>query len=100
MNVSVNGKIVCKPYGGTRKIEAQVKSGFASVKQKNTLVGLEVLVDAYINEDITIDAGSKVYISEELLFNYMSVNKPLESDAVKESFVLIDFGHIVLIKDE
>lgn len=92
---SYNRKILCEPYISKGAIESEVKKGMAFVKQKSKVVGLKVLIDAQIDENIIIKKGSFVYVLEEILHNQTSYQKPLTADVINEPFVVIDFGHVV-----
>jgi len=96
---TLNSRIICEPYKGERKIESQVKSGFSTIKQKNTIVALRVLADADINQFIKIKANSKVHISEEILYSKLSTQKPMESPVISGPFVMIDFGDVMFIEE-
>jgi hypothetical protein len=100
MSFSVNHKIICKPYKGDRKPEAVVKSGLATVKQKTAVHALEVLVDARINDQLTIKAGSFVNLHEEILFARQGTMKHLESPAIGEPFVFVEFGDVLFVSDK
>lgn len=100
MSFSVNAKILCQPYAGDRKPEAQVRNGVATVKQKNAVHALKVLVDARISDQLTVKAGSFVNISEELLFSRAGLMKKLESPAVGESFVVVDWADVIFISEK
>lgn len=97
MIVSVNDKVICKPYEGKRKIDSQVVKGLATVKQKNSIVGLQVIADAKIG-DFFIHENSVVYVSEEFLFNAQTVLKPMECEAIDGNFILMDFRNILFVK--
>lgn len=94
---SFNRKILCEPYVSKGAATSEIKKGMAFVKQKSAVVGLKVLMDAQIDDKITIKKGDSIYILEEVLHNQTSYQKPLTSDALKEPFVLIDFGHVVFV---
>jgi hypothetical protein len=99
-NKTLNLKIMTEPYKGERKIESSVKSGFASVKQKSTIIALKVLSDAYIDEGRTIKAGSKVHINEEVLYAKFTTQRPYESAAVEGPFVFVDFNDVMFVTEE
>lgn len=97
-NKTINGRIMAEPYKGQRKIESQVKSGFASVKQKSTVVALKVLADAHIGDQI-VTTGSFVHVLEEVLFHKLTTQKPFESKDVEGEFVFIDFNDVLFISE-
>jgi hypothetical protein len=68
MFISLNNNIICKPHNLSGGLKSEVKSGLAFVKQKQDVIGLEVLLTSRLveGENIsTIPAGSIVYIREE-----------------------------------
>lgn len=96
----MNLKIMTEPYKGERKIESQVKSGFASVKQKTTIITLKVLADAYIDEGRTVKAGSRVHIKEEILYAKFTTQTPFESSSVGFPFIFVDFNDVMFVTEE
>lgn len=97
---SLNNLIVCEPYKGAKGIRSSIRSGVAVVKQKTGVIGLKVLADAYISKDITLKAGSTIYVLESILFQFSDqYSKPLDSDFIEEPFVLVNYGHVALHKD-
>jgi len=66
VTMSHNGKLILEAYEQTG-LKTQIKSGWATVSQKNELVGLKVLVNALLPDGIEIVAGSLAYIKEESL---------------------------------
>lgn len=58
-----NGKVPCKPIE-RKGIEAQVTKGFATVKQKNQLLELDVVFDVS-NGDHLICSGDKIFVKGE-----------------------------------
>jgi hypothetical protein len=69
----------------------------AFVKQKTKVIGLKVVVDAQVDNELVIKRGSVVYIPEEVLYNQTSYQKPLTAERIKEPFVVIDFGHVIFV---
>jgi hypothetical protein len=94
---SYNRKLVCEPYVTAGGIQSEVKKGMTFIKQKSAVVGLKVLMDAQIDDKISIAKGSIVYLTEELLSTQPSYQKPLTSDAIKDPFVVVDFGHVLFV---
>ena len=97
--ISVNNMVICEPYISKRKIEATVNKGLATVKQKGSVVGLKVLADARFGETV-IKKGSKVFLNEDYLYNNQSNLKPMESDGIEGSFILLNVGSILFIQEE
>jgi hypothetical protein len=96
--ITVNNKILCEAYGGGKGLKAEVKSGFATVQQKNNLVSLVTLAAAVVkNGDKTLEipAGSKLYFSEEILYLHQQYHTVLKNELFQQPTVLADFGHVV-----
>lgn len=96
---TTNNYLVCEPYVGKRGIQSKISRGVSTIQQKNKLVGLKVLCDARIDKELYITKGSVVYFREDVLCTDPSYTTPMECDSIKESFVLANFGHIVMIKE-
>jgi hypothetical protein len=97
---TINNKIICKPYSGGKELKSQVKSGFATIQQKQRLVGLEVLLDAIVtfnNNSVRIPAGSMVYFNEEQLFVNQGVNKTISCDYLAEEFSVMDASQVIFV---
>lgn len=80
---STNGNLILKPYEGVRKLEAKVSSGFATVKQKTNLIGLELLVDS---EDYY--KGTILYFLEETLYHRPWSKKVFECSEIEGKFII------------
>lgn len=94
---SCNNNILCKPYVKKGGIRSTTTKGIATIDQRTKIVGLEVVEDAYINEDLTISKGSVVYIKEEILHSTPQYNTPMICDDLKESCVLVNYGHVSFV---
>jgi len=97
--ISYNNNVICEPYvkeGGIRK---KIQGGMATISQKTALIGLKVLRDAYITKDLSIKKGSVVYIKEEILHTTPQYSIPLICEDMKESCVIINFGHVSFVKE-
>lgn len=60
---AVNKRVACAPFEKTG-VQANIKSGFATVKQKGTLVGMKVLFS-----NGTYFKGQTVYVKADLAFH-------------------------------
>lgn len=80
---SYNDWVIVEPYKGAKKLETKVTSGFATIKQKSTLIGLTVLVD-----NVYFKKGEKVYFTEEELTSSSWSRKELECDAIDGKFIM------------
>jgi len=97
---SVNLMIACEPYKGGRGLKSKISGGVAVVQQKTGVVPLKVLADAEIDKDLTIKAGSTIYIKEEILYTYKDqYSQVLECSEIKEPFVLANYSHVAFIKE-
>lgn len=97
---SVNNKLICEPFTGGKGLKTEVKNAFASVQQKNNLVGLKLLADAFIvtpSNNYTINAGSIVYFHEEVVHNHNNFHVPMPANAhIKVPFIVADFSQVIL----
>lgn len=97
---SINNMLICEPYQGTKGVKAKINNGVSIIQQKIGVLGLKVLMDAVISKDITVKAGSTVYIKEEVLYTYTDqYQKALDCKAVGQPFVLANYGHVLFIEE-
>lgn len=99
--MTVNNKIFCEPYTGGKGLKSEVKSGFATVQQKNNLVGLKVLANAVVKHGdrlMEIPKGSVLYFNEETLYVQQQYHAPLKNDVLGEPCVIADFSHVIGVK--
>lgn len=92
-----------EPYQGEQKIKAQIQSGFASIKQKSTLVGLRLVADATIilgGQRLEMEKGQKAYFEEEVLYANDWSKKKLKCDGIEEEFIMADFSFVRGFSDE
>lgn len=97
-------KIITEPYKGTKKIESRVSSGFASIKQKSTLVGLKVLSDGRFtlgSLSLDVKKGQIAYFKEDVLCSQDWPTKVFtcQSEQLKEGFILAEPSHLVMLSD-
>jgi len=97
--ITLNNKILCEPYLGGKGLKSEVKSGFATVQQKNNLVGLKVLANAHVkvsaDKTLEIGAGSIVYFNEETLYTYPQYHSPIKNDVLDQPCILANFDHVI-----
>lgn len=98
--ISYNNNVICRPYEKKGGIRKKITSGVATMEQKTKLVGLEILEDAFINKDISLKKGSIAYIKEEVLHSTKQYSLPLSCDDMKHNFIMVNFGHIVFVKEK
>ena len=99
--ISVNSKLVLEPYKGSGKIEAKITSGYATIKQKNTLVGLKLLADGKIaigKDMVDVKKGQVVFFPEELLHASDWAKKQFNLDGSEEKFILGEASYAVAVK--
>ena len=96
---SINNKVLCKPFEGNKKAEANVRSGFATIKQRNNVVSLEVLADLKNEKGETlVNKGNFVNLNESLVITkYTSLS--LESKHVQGSFIVVDLNDVIYISE-
>jgi len=90
---SFNGKLVLEAYKHT-ELKAEIKSGWASVNQRNSLKGLTVLIRAVLPDGTLVPAGSTAYIKEESLHTQPWAKAKLKSDTLKEEFILVGMDQV------
>lgn len=100
--ITVNSKLILKPYEGARKVQAKgVGTGFATVAQKTTLVGLEALASGFIGSGekrTRVVRGDTVYFPEEILYAHDWSKKVFSSDVVKEPFIIGEAAFAVAVR--
>jgi len=99
--ITVNGKLMLEPYKGSGKIEASNKNaGYATIKQKDTLVGLKALADGRVNigkDTIDVKKGQTVYFPEDVLATFEWSKKTLHLEGTEQRFILADAVHAVAV---
>ena len=98
MITSFNNQIVAEPYKGSRGIKSKVSSGVAVIQQKSGVIGLKVLENAVINDQLTIKKGDTVFLREEVLHVNSQYSNVLECSTIKKPFTLINFAHVVFVE--
>lgn len=97
--ISVNNKLMLEPYSGSKKIEASTKTGFATIKQKTTLVGLKLIADGKIplgrEAFIEVKKGQTVYYSEEVLHASDWSTKLYNLEGQESKFILGEALHVI-----
>ena len=98
--MSLNNKLLLKPYTGARKVTANVSGGFATVAQKSNLIGLELIADFQyiVNSHVErIEKGSVAYFSEEILYASDWARKLYECNSIEEKFIIADIGSVICV---
>lgn len=101
LKTSYNNTLILKPYLKTKELETtQISTGFVGVKNKVSLEGLELLVDAraYIGDCmIYVRAGSTLYFKQSTLHVQKWPREIYESEEFPEGFVLGRFDDVVYV---
>ena len=90
------GKLIVEAYIPTG-LKAEVKSGWATLEQKNNLKGLKVLIQAHLSDGTIIPPGSTAYIKEELLHTQPWAKNKLKSDTLTGEFIIVSTNEIEYI---
>lgn len=99
--MSVNNKLMLEPYTGKNKIEGHVVTGFATIKQKTTLVGLKLIADGKVSvgkDMIDVKKGQMVYFTEEILHASEWSKKVYSFEDIEIKFILGESIHAVAVK--
>jgi len=101
--ITVNRKIMVKPYISDRKIKSKVSNGFASIIQKSNIIPLEVMADSdlgpnTLSEHTYLKKGSMVYVLEEFLHAHQKVLTKFTIKDKGEEFMLIDYSNVIMIE--
>lgn len=99
--IAVNNKLILEPYKGKNKIEAQVSSGFATVKQKSTLIGLKLLADGIVmvgKDTMSVNKGQTVFFPEEILYAHDWSKKTFNLEGSEEKFIIAEALHAVAVE--
>jgi hypothetical protein len=99
--ISINSKLILEPYKGKGKAEAEVKSGFASIKQKSTLVGLKLLADGRVTigkDMVDVKKGQVVFFPEEVLHIHDWSKKTYNLEGGEERFIIAEAVHAVAVE--
>lgn len=99
--IAVNNKLILEPYKSKGKVEAQVTSGFASIKQKSTLIGLKLLADGKVSigkDMVDVKKGQMVFFPEEILHSHEWSKKTFNLEGSEEKFIIAEAIHVVAVK--
>jgi hypothetical protein len=88
-------KLILEAYIHT-DMKAEIRSGWASVSQKNSLKGLKLLVQSITN-GVVYPAGSTAYIKEELLHSQPWAKNKLKSDTLSGEFIIVTMNEVEYI---
>ena len=99
--IAVNNKLILEPYKGKGKVEAQVTSGFASIKQKSTLIGLKLLADGKLaigKDMVDVRKGQTVFFPEEILHAHEWSKKTFNLEGSDEKFIIAEAIYAVAVQ--
>lgn len=95
---TLNDLLAVEPYQQGQGLQGEVKNGFAFVKQKNTLAGLKLILEARLNDGSYIPAGSTIYIKEEFLMEHPWAKQIRKSNPTgNQEFILVELKNVVMI---
>ena len=101
MTFTTNNTLAVKPYQQGQGLQGEVKNGFAFVKQKTELVGLELIADARVVESgnaLMVPKGSTIYINEEYLTTQSWAKQSKKCPALGDQlFILVELKYVSLI---
>ena len=78
-----------------------ISSGFASIKQKSTLIGLKLLADGKVvigKDMIDVKKGQTVFFSEEILHSHDWAKKTFNFEGSEDKFIIAEAVHAVAIE--
>lgn len=90
---SFNNKLILEAYSQT-EVKAEIRSGWATVSQKNNLKGLRVLVQATLNDGTFVPAGSTAYIKEEYLHTQPWAKNKLKCETLPGEFIIVTMNEV------
>lgn len=100
--ITVNNKLLLEPYKSKGKIEAKTTSGFATIAQKSTLIGLKIMADGNIAMGremfIEVKKGQVAYFSEEILHAHDWAKKTFNLEGSEEKFIIAESSYVVAIQ--
>lgn len=98
---TINNKFIVAVYDSDRALKSVERNGFAMVAQKVSVVGLELLMDATIQDgkqtSRIVPKGSLVYIKEEFLHSNPTIKRVYESDAIVGKFNIIEMAWVEFV---
>ncbi len=95
---SVNGKLICAPYAGSKALKSETKSGFSTIKQRTAVVGLKVLLDSKLPDGTEVKAGQTAYFTEEALTVYQWPFQHMSCDDISGPFVIAPAELVLCVK--
>lgn len=93
---AMNDRFIVETYK-KEALKSEVKKGFATIGQKNTIKGLKILVDAQLSNGTVVKAGQRAYIKEETLHTATWATKNYECDAISVPFMVVDIAYVEFV---
>lgn len=100
---AINSKLLLEPYVSDGAIKANVNKGFATVKQKSTLVPLKAIVagtlyhrDGSVMQEI--EPGDSVFFKEEDLHNHPWAKTVFTAESLDTKFIIAEASLAVMVK--
>jgi len=103
MRISLQNKLVLKPYKKAKEIKTTVANGMLSVESKKSADYLELLVDTNLdlgnNRSVLLEAGSKVYFLETTLQTQKWPRAIFKSEHFEE-FVVANAADVLYVESK
>lgn len=96
--MSINGKVLCKPYTGKKSLQTKVRSGLAEVIQKSQLIGLQVVAKAKLPSGDILEVGQTIFFAEADLMNFGVFRDVKNCPEIEGDFVAAPSELIVCVK--
>ncbi len=100
--ISANNKLIVEPYKGSGKIEGKVSTGYGTIQQKTTLVGLKLMADGKVPVGkegvLEVKKGQKVFFLEEILHAMDWSKKQYNLAGSEEKFMLAESSYVVAVE--
>lgn len=95
-------KLILEPYKSDRSLQSKVVNGFATIAQKNKVIGLKLLVEfsggingAYFY----LSKNAIIYIREETLHSQTWAKQVLEADNIDGPFIIADVSYMEFVEE-
>ena len=100
---SLNNRFIVEPYASDRTIKTAASTGatsFARIEQKVAVKGLRLLVAVKLeiaNQVVMVNAGSTIYIREELLHTQPWAKNIMENERIGK-FMIVDKSFVEFVQ--
>lgn len=103
MKISLQNKLVLKPFKKTKEIKTSVGNGFLTVDSTRDVDFLELLVDTNLdlgnNKSVLLEAGAKVYFTEKTLQTQKWPRDIYKSEHFEE-FVIANASDVLYVESK